>query len=90
MNTPSSDGWNRCPPGSFRRLAAELTARRQRQLWLTRLAWAAGTAIAIVGGWEATSAVTGWTIGEPSSVAPAEHCAPVPSYPVTRIPTTDK
>jgi hypothetical protein len=88
MNTPLSDGWTRCPPGSFRRLAAELTARRQRRLWFTRLAWAAGAAIALAGGWEATSAVTGWTIGEPSSVAPAEHCAPVPSHPVT--PTNGK
>jgi hypothetical protein len=87
MNTPASDAWGRCPPGSFRRLAAELTARRQRRLWFTWLAWAAGTVIAIIGVWEATSAVTGWTIGEPSIVAPAP-CAPVPSHPAA--PTTDK
>jgi hypothetical protein len=57
MSTPSANGWTRCPPGSFRRLAANLTARRQRQLWLTRLAWTVGAVVAIAASVGGASAI---------------------------------
>lgn len=79
MTDPSSHGWSRCPPGTFRRLAAELTARRLRRLWFTRLAWVTAAALAVGLGWQATAAVSDWSSGK--SAAPAEHCAPVPSQP---------
>lgn len=89
MNRPSTDGWKPCPPGSIRRLSAELAARQLRRLWFGRLAIAAAAAVAIAAGWNVTSAFTGWTIGEPTANAP-HSCAPAPSQCAPRVPTNGK
>jgi hypothetical protein len=57
MSIPSHDGWTRCPPGTFRRLAVNLAARRVRQLWLTGLGWAAAALVAAAVTWQAADAV---------------------------------
>jgi hypothetical protein len=60
MIAPSNNGWTRCPPGEFRRLAADLTARRLRRLWITRLAWAAGALLAVAACWQMAAAIDTW------------------------------
>ncbi len=82
MKTQSRDGWTRCPPGTFRRLAADLTARRLRAVWMARFAWAVAAVLAGTVAWQAATAVTtgrfawsGWGGSGTSSCHPAP-CAP--------------
>jgi hypothetical protein len=58
MNTPS--GWTECPAGAFTRLTANLALRRQREIWLTALAWAVGALMAVAGSWATAGAIEGW------------------------------
>jgi hypothetical protein len=82
MSTSSTNGWTRCPPGSFRRLAANLTARRQRQLWLTWLAWTVGTVLAIAATVGGASAVDSYIFNHRTTSAGG--CPPtVPSGPIS-------
>lgn len=52
-----SDGWRHCPAGAIGRLASELTARRLRNLWLTRLAIGVSAVLVTVAGLATAEAV---------------------------------
>jgi hypothetical protein len=85
MIAPSNNGWTRCPPGAFRQLAADLTARQLRRLWFTRLAWAAGALLATVACIQGASAIdtwrtNGWGTGARS---PTSGCHTIPTTPST-------
>jgi hypothetical protein len=77
MSTSSTNGWTRCPPGSFGRLAANLTARRQRQLRLTRVTWAVGTALALAASVGGATAIELYIFHHRSKPA-AGGCPPYP------------
>jgi hypothetical protein len=75
MTTPSRDGWTRCPPGAFARLAANLSARRQRRVWLIRLAWVAGGLLALGGSLVGATVIDGYMSGTWNRPKPVP-CAP--------------
>ena len=79
MNIPS--GWTECPAGAFTRLAANLALKRQREIWLTGLAWAVGALLAVAGSWATAGAIDGWIAPDHLSSAgarPGSGCGSTP------------
>jgi hypothetical protein len=80
MNTP--DGWTQCPAGAIARLATNLALKRQREMWLTGLAWAVGAILAVAGSWATAGAIDGWLSPKPgcgTAVHPATGCGTAPA-----------
>jgi hypothetical protein len=85
MTAPSRNGWTRCPPGVFARLSANLTARQQRRVWLTRLLWAAGLLAALGASLGAATAIDAWQSGAWNRPKPqVAPCAPADGQPAAQ------
>ena len=82
MTTPSRDGWTRCRPGTFARLSANLNARLQRRMWLTRLAWAAVILAGLGASLGAATVIDAWQSGTWNRPKPnITPCAPTTPQP---------
>jgi hypothetical protein len=90
MSTRTSDGWSRCPPGTFRRLGAVLAARQLRRLWLTRFALVVGALLAVAACWETAVVIDDWVYAtRPKPTIPCAPTAPAtnPITPDGQAPT---
>jgi hypothetical protein len=79
MTDPTCKGWRRCPSGAFRRLTADLAARRARHLWLTVLGVVAGTVLTGVACWQAAAAIGDWQHGRWNALSGTGGCGSTPS-----------